>query len=68
MMISSRRVHALCYGYLFLLGLVDLIGSFEAGATTTRVTFGLLYVLVALCQLFKRSDSAAPVLALQYMD
>jgi hypothetical protein len=67
-MVSGSRLHELCCGYAVLLGLANLIGALAGGATVTRVTLGLLYVLVAVYQLWKRGTPRASSLAVQRAD
>ena len=64
-MVLNSRLHALCYGYALLLGLVNIIVGLVSGATGSRVTLGLLYVLVAVHQLRKRSTSTSTNFAIQ---
>lgn len=64
----DSRFHALFFGYLLLLGLIDLTVAMLGQPTSARLLFGTLYIAVAAYQLFNGNRSAPAVFAAQRVD
>lgn len=60
----SARYHTLCYGFLLMVGLIDLVGAILLQATVITVSFGVIYVAVGAFQLprRRREDSFLPAM------